>query len=223
MRTAIITGVSRGLGRALLPLALARFDRVLAIGRAVPPDVASPKLFHIRCDLADHADWHRILAKELPLQEDDEVVLIDNAAILDMLEIRQKAFEEKLETALRVNVLASAAISSALLNLTTRSGTRLSIIHIGTGASKRPIAGWGCYCISKAAAAMLHAMISAEHPDVKVLQIDPGAVDTDMQAQIKASTISASDSDDTRRLRNSMTKFEHPEIVAARIFSEAGL
>jgi benzil reductase ((S)-benzoin forming) len=180
-------------------------------------------LFHIRRDLADRTDWHRILAKELPLQKDDEVVLIDNAAILDILEIGQKAFEERLETALRVNVLASAAISSALLSLTARSGTRLSIIHIGTGASKRPIAGWGCYCISKAAAAMLHAMILAEHPDVKVLQIDPGTMDTDMQAQIKSANTSMSDSNNTRRLWSSTVKLEHPEAVASRIFSQAGL
>ena len=68
------------------------------------------------------------------------------------------------------------------------------IINISSGAAVSPYAGWSVYCTSKAAIDMMTKTIAAEQSavknGVKCISIYPGVVDTNMQDQIRSTSVS---------------------------------
>lgn len=182
LRVAIITGVSRGLGRALLDLAADAYDGVVAIGRSRPQTALGRKLSFIAVDLAAAGtDWETLLTGDRLIAAARELVFFDNAGVLALAATTGGDFPAALAEAFTVNVEAPAAIAGVL----ARWCEKLTIVHVTTGAARRPIAGWGAYCTSKAASAMLYDILALEQPAIKVHKIDPGAIDTDMQASIR--------------------------------------
>lgn len=65
-------------------------------------------------------------------------------------------------------------------------GRSATLVNITSGAARNPYVGWAAYCASKAAVDQLSRVIAAEEPDVRVLALSPGLVDTDMQALIRS-------------------------------------
>ena len=62
------------------------------------------------------------------------------------------------------------------------------IVHISSGAARRPIPGWSVYCATKAAVDQHALTVAAEAlPGVRIGAIAPGVVDTGMQAEIRSS------------------------------------
>ena len=62
-------------------------------------------------------------------------------------------------------------------------------MNVSSGAAHHPLEGWGAYCASKAALAMLTRQCALEAGDkgVRVYGFAPGTVDTQMQEMIRAS------------------------------------
>ena len=54
------------------------------------------------------------------------------------------------------------------------------IINVTSDAALEPYEGWGGYGSSKAAFEQVSAILAAEHPDVRVLVVDPGDMRTEM-------------------------------------------
>jgi NAD(P)-dependent dehydrogenase (short-subunit alcohol dehydrogenase family) len=183
MSVAIITGASRGLGRALATgLADAGWRLVLdardsaaleatqaAIGDAaiaVPGDVTDP--VH-RAALIAEAD--RLGGLDL---------LVNNAGILGPSP--QPALADYPASALRevyeVNVFAPLAL--AQLALRARVGM---IANITSDAAVEPYPGWGGYGSAKAAVEALSRVLAAEQPNVLVWAVDPGDLRTRMHQE----------------------------------------
>lgn len=222
-KTAIITGGSRGLGLALLEHAVRRFDDVVVIGRTPPPDELGGAPVHmIEADLgAEAIDWNALFRAEQAIVGAGELVFFDNAAVHQPTSVCAEDLGRKLADAVVVNLVAPAAIVGALLRLADELGARLTLIHIGTGAAVRPIEGWAPYCASKAAAAMLFDVIALERPDVSIRKVDPGVVDTAMQAAIRNGPDVPSRSY-FRRLKEEGA-LQTPAQAAARVFAELAL
>lgn len=212
MIVAMITGVSRGLGSALLARALLRFDAVVAIGRSLPHDIEPGSVIFIQADLADPSiNWPSQLDRLDVLQDADEIAFFDNAAVLPLLDTGSKAFPNTLAEAAAVNVHSPVAISCTLLQIAKRGNKRLTLIHVGTGAANRPISGWGAYCATKAASQMFFKVLALDQPWVRVLICDPGLVDTDMQRQLR-------EGERDLGSKPSMAGLVSPETAAAKIF-----
>lgn len=64
---------------------------------------------------------------------------------------------------------------------------------ISSGTVSLTFAAWGAYSSSKCALNSLSAHISLEEPDVTSVTIEPGRVDTDLQADIRAAGKDAMD------------------------------
>jgi NAD(P)-dependent dehydrogenase (short-subunit alcohol dehydrogenase family) len=80
-----------------------------------------------------------------------------------------------------VNVFAPLRlIQLALPALRKVSG---SVVNITSDAATEAYAGWGGYGSSKAALEHLSSVLAAEEPEVRVLSIDPGDMQTRMQQQ----------------------------------------
>src|SRR5256885_14025083 len=83
MHTAIVTGVSRGLGAALAAALLERDFVVLGVGRGSHPRLTGQRYRFVRFDLADAARVDETLAPELSAlasAKPTSVCLLNNAA-----------------------------------------------------------------------------------------------------------------------------------------------
>jgi NAD(P)-dependent dehydrogenase (short-subunit alcohol dehydrogenase family) len=181
--TALVTGASAGLGRALAAALTARGWRLVADARdagrladavatlprpdlvtAVPGDVADP---------AHRADLVAAVGPRLDL-------LVHNASDLGPTPLPLLADLEpaQLQRVLAVNVVAPHALTRALLPaLRTASGT---VLAISSDAAVEAYPGWGGYGASKAALDRLTAVLAVEEPGLRVHAVDPGDMDTAM-------------------------------------------
>ncbi|KAI9335905.1 hypothetical protein BDR26DRAFT_865330 [Obelidium mucronatum] len=59
------------------------------------------------------------------------------------------------------------------------------MLFVSSGAAAGPYAGWGPYCMSKAALNMLSSVFALEEPTLVSFAFRPGVVETEMQATIR--------------------------------------
>ena len=184
MRTALITGASRGLGLALAR-ALARRGWNLIIDardperlRAIRDELAS--LTHIAAIAGDVADpRHRDELAILARGHAGVDAVINNAGELGptplppLLDLDHDA----LARLFLVNAVAPLALVQRLRDQ-LKPGARL--VSVTSDAAVRPYPGWGGYGASKAALEQLSAVLATERPDLRVYWIDPGDLRTDM-------------------------------------------
>jgi NAD(P)-dependent dehydrogenase (short-subunit alcohol dehydrogenase family) len=182
MSKAIITGASRGLGRALArALAHRGYELILdARGAADLTAVADELrgLTEVRAipgDITD--DWHRgalIAAAGNRLD-----LLVNNASSLGPSPQPSLARYPLAELArvYEVNVIAPLALIQGALPLLGEGGV---VINLTSDAAVEPYPGWGGYGSAKAALDQVTSILAAEHPELRVYAVDPGDMRTDM-------------------------------------------
>jgi NAD(P)-dependent dehydrogenase (short-subunit alcohol dehydrogenase family) len=187
-KTAVITGASRGLGRALAraladdgyALVLgARDESALHAAAAGLPDgttvIAAPG------DITDPA--HRAALRQAAEDLGGPSLLINNAGTIGASPLPALADYPitELRDALEVNVLAPIALTQLLLpGLRRRGGAVLSIT---SDAAIEAYAGWGGYGAAKAALEQACNVLAAEENTVRVWWVDPGDLRTRMHQQ----------------------------------------
>lgn len=171
-RTAVITGASRGLGRALAH-ALAEDGWQLVLDardgealRAHAPTTAQL----VPGDVADPKHRQQLLAAAGP----GVGLLVNNASDLgpSPLPPLQDYPLDELRRVFEVNVLAPLALVQLLRPRT--------VVNVSSDAAVEAYEGWGGYGSSKAALDHLSAVLAQEHPEMRVLAFDPGDMRTDM-------------------------------------------
>ncbi|MDG4821786.1 SDR family NAD(P)-dependent oxidoreductase [Asanoa sp. WMMD1127] len=184
MTTAIITGASRGLGRALTGgLARAGWN-VIVDGRDAAALAAvgfDPGVTPVVGSVLDPG--HRAALIEAADRYGGADLLVNNAGILGPSP--QPALADYPIEALRevyeVNVHAPLALTQlALPTLRKRGG---AVLNVTSDAAIEPYAGWGGYGSAKAALEQLSRILSVEEPDVRVWWADPGDLRTRMHQE----------------------------------------
>ncbi|MGH3777685.1 MAG: SDR family NAD(P)-dependent oxidoreductase [Pseudonocardiaceae bacterium] len=182
MQNALITGASRGLGRAFAGSLVADGWQVVADARSATDLHAAaagwPKVTAIPGDITD--DAHR---RELVAAVGDRLdLLVLNASSLGQTPLPPLASyrSEELRAVLETNTVAPLLlVQLALPALRAAGGT---VLAISSDAAVEGYPGWGGYGASKAALDQLARVLAAEEPDVRVLAVDPGDMRTAMQA-----------------------------------------
>lgn len=194
----VITGHSRGLGAALAENFLRRGFAVLGLARSRSPDLdrlaannqeLAGKLHQVAIDLADTAAllaWLNGPALRDFLAPAKAVYLINNAGLLQPVGPLGTQDGAALARNVAVNVTAPMLLANALP--AAARGVDCRILHISSGVGRRPCAGWSVYAATKAALDH-HARSAAldEQATLRIASIAPGVIDTDMQAEIRAS------------------------------------
>jgi NAD(P)-dependent dehydrogenase (short-subunit alcohol dehydrogenase family) len=186
----MITGASRGLGRAMA-LAAAREGASLALcarGAEALEAVAEEcraqraEVIAVLADVSDARDVERFAATALERFAGIDV-LINNAAVLGPLPTPQltDAPSSALEDVLRANVLGPLRLTQAVIGGMLLRNRGL-VINVTTDAAVIGFAGLGLYSASKAALDALTRSWSAElaHTNVRVISVDPGDMNTVM-------------------------------------------
>jgi NAD(P)-dependent dehydrogenase (short-subunit alcohol dehydrogenase family) len=190
-RIALITGASRGIGRAVA-LAFAREGaHVLLLARTrktleeVDDQVRAQggKATLIPLDLAD-GQAIDALGPSLYERFGRLDVLVGNAAILGRLTPLTHIPSEHWERTLAVNVTANWRLIRTLDPLLRRSDAG-RVIFVTSGVARSARAYWAPYSVSKAALETLAKTYANETADspIKVNLIDPGATATRMRAE----------------------------------------
>ena len=186
MATALVTGGSRGLGRALVRALVERGWTVVTDGRdrealdRLAGQVRGPGRLSVEAgDIADVGHRRRLAARVEELGGGLDA-LVNNAGGLgpSPLPPLSRFPLEALEELYRVNVVAPLGLVQELLPALRRSGGR--ILNITSDAAVEAYPGWGGYGSSKAALDALSAVLGAEEAAVRVYAVDPGDLRTDM-------------------------------------------
>lgn len=186
MPVAIVTGASRGFGRALATslaadgwslvlnarhpeqLELARADCASRGGEviAVAGDVTSPD--------------HRVALIDSALSLGSLELLVNNASTLgpSPLPLLGNYSPDALRDVFEVNTLAPLALIQLALPLLTRSHGM--VVSLSSDAAVEAYEGWGGYGSSKAALDQLHRVLATEVIDVHFYAFDPGDMRTEM-------------------------------------------
>jgi NAD(P)-dependent dehydrogenase (short-subunit alcohol dehydrogenase family) len=190
-RIALITGASRGVGRAVALVFAREGAHVLLLARTrkaleeVDDQVRAHggKATLIPLDLADGKAIDA-LGPSLYERFGRLDVLVGNAGILGRLTPLTHIPSEQWERALAVNVTANWRLIRTLDPLLRRSDAG-RVIFVTSGVAHSGRAYWAPYSVSKAAldtVAKTYANESADSP-IKVNLIDPGATATRMRAE----------------------------------------
>ncbi|WP_313810365.1 SDR family oxidoreductase [Glutamicibacter sp.] len=180
--TALITGATGGIGRAIADL-LAPTHRLYLLGRNTQAlqQLADgyPQATVIEAELntgTGAADLAQVTGLD---------VLVHSAGVLRMGSVEQTMQEDWAES-FQVNVLAPVELTRALLPALRAAGGHVFMINSGLGL--RTIAGSGAYSASKFALKAFADALRLEEAEhgVLVTSIHPGRVGTDMQAQLHA-------------------------------------
>jgi NAD(P)-dependent dehydrogenase (short-subunit alcohol dehydrogenase family) len=180
MRNWLITGVSRGLGKALAEAALARGDTVIGTVREGDPHIAKGAgVFHrLSLDMRDPKAVQAAAARTFELVNRLDVVV--NNAGHGLLGPIESVSDSEMISLFETNVFGPVRLIRAVLPRlrAQRSG---HIINVTSIAGRAPNAGSGVYAATKSALECLSKALSQELAPlgIKVTAIAPGAFRTD--------------------------------------------
>lgn len=190
-RYALVTGASRGIGRAAA-LALAKAGaHVIILARTQGAleelddeiKAAGGKASLIAVDLADYAALNQ-LAPALEDRFGKLDIFIGNAGVLGELCPVTDIDKKTWDSTLGVNFLANWQLTTVLDPLLRQSdAARVVFVTTGTTESFKPF--WGAYTVSKAAmeAMALTYAHEVEKTNIRVNLMNPGATRTQMRAK----------------------------------------
>lgn len=185
LRSAVVTGASRGIGRAIAELLVRDGVRVFMLARTEDDlrnaarslsDLARP----VVCDITDSSAVERAVAQIASETDGGPDILINNAGIFPLSAIHALDASE-LERTLSVNVVAPFRFVRAFVP-TMKQRKAGIIVTIGSVADRSIFAENGAYAASKHAQRAMHEVLRQElqGSGVRASLISPGPTDTNI-------------------------------------------
>jgi NAD(P)-dependent dehydrogenase (short-subunit alcohol dehydrogenase family) len=183
-QAAIITGASQGLGFALARALAARgYSLVVDARRADRLAAAEAELAGLTRVTAIAGDvtdaGHRRRLVEAAAELGSIGVVVNNASTLGQspLPHLDDIDADTLRLTFDTNVVAPLALYQLALPHLSRGAV---VVNITSDAAVEGYPGWGGYGASKAALEQAGRVLAAEHPELRVLTVDPGDMRTEM-------------------------------------------
>ncbi|CAO3692538.1 unnamed protein product [Rhizopus microsporus] len=228
----IITGASRGIGKAATLQALTKFNaQVVAVARS------SDALKELADEVSkEHRDRLELVVGNVTKEETAKKAVdcaiekfghldsvIANAGVLEPIATVAEGSLEEWKRLYDVNVFSVITLAQAALPH-IRKSQKGSIVIVSSGAAMKGYRGWGAYGSSKAAVNHLASTLAVEEEGVTTIALRPGVVDTDMQATIRASGEKAMGQDHAKFVQlhsqGNLIKPETPGYVLAALAND---
>lgn len=214
-KAVLVTGASRGLGRALMEGFARAGARVVGVARggaeleaAVAPLRAAGLEAHaLAADVGDKAATYALAGAAQALVGPLDI-LVHNASVLGPTPLRlllDTACED-LAQVLEVNLVGPFRLTKAVVGGMALRGEG-QVLFISSDAARSAYPRWGAYGVSKAALEQLARSwaVELEGTGVRVLTVDPGEMDTRMHADAMPEA--------------DRSALARPEAVAARLLA----
>ncbi|AGA89255.1 dehydrogenase of unknown specificity, short-chain alcohol dehydrogenase like protein [Thioflavicoccus mobilis 8321] len=213
MPTALITGTSSGLGRALAELLGNRGWAVCGCSRR---GCDLPNVKDRICDLTDAAAVPATLTGLLTGVDRLELVVL-NAGVLGEIGLLTETPLAELKAVMDINLWANKTVMD-WLHAWGRPVDQ--VIMMSSGAAVLGNKGWGGYGLSKAALNMLAKLYAHEFPGTHIAALAPGIIDTAMMDHL-CDEADAAAFPALQRLRDARgtDAMPDPKTAAARILS----
>lgn len=194
-KTAIVTGASRGIGRAVslklasdgfIVIAAARADETKAAEYIAELKAISPESIYVPTDISVKEDRTRLIDTVYDTFGRLDV-LVNNAGVApterrDILEMS----EESMDRLLDINLKGTFFLTQYAASKMVANKTGDMIINVTSMSAYTASVNRGEYCISKAGLAMVTELFAARLAEygINVYEIRPGIIRTDMTATV---------------------------------------
>lgn len=194
MSVALVTGVSRGLGRAVAAGLAGRGWSLVVDGR--DPRTLGTAEEHLQGlvrpgahvvavsgDVTDPVHREAMAGAARALGGLD--LLVNNAGILGPSPLPPLTDYpiDRLRDVIEVNVVAPLALVQETIGLLRASPGGGRVVMVTSDAAVEAYAGWGGYGAAKAAVEQLAAVLAVEEPELRVWALDPGDLRTRMHQE----------------------------------------
>ena len=196
MKTALVTGGSRGIGLAIA-LELGRVGYAVAImatkaEEAYPQSAARLREAGIAYSwhagsIADSADRLRVV-DEVTARHGRIDVLVNNAGVApkernDLLQMTEASFDYVVGTNTKGNMFMTQAVARKMVETKTPG----VIVNISSCSAEVSSVNRGEYCVSKAGVSMLTRLYADRlaGEGIRVYEVRPGVIQTDMTAAVQ--------------------------------------
>jgi benzil reductase ((S)-benzoin forming) len=218
MKLFMITGGSRGLGRALCEQFSARDYKILEFSRSAPHE------YSIRMDLADPEKSRLTVADAIAFMDPaelEELIVVSNAGMLEPIGPASSKPPSDVLRNMNTNFVSAVLILTEIIAKFQAAACRKVIVNISSGAALKGRAGWSLYCAAKAGMEHFIRCVALEQqtqawPFIPI-NVDPGVIDTEMQALIRASSPSDFPDVDLFVQRKNQGLLAPPDRTAAAI------
>lgn len=186
-QTILITGATSGIGLHLASKLYQLGNQLIACGRSqqLLDQLAAehPGMATYRCDLTDEAQ-RRELAHWAIAQYPSLNIVINNAGIMQLVDLTQPVDSAKVMTELTTNLLAPIHLGNLFVEHLQRQPVA-ALVNVSSGLAFTPLASVPVYCATKAA---LHSFSVSQRyqlrdTSVRVFEIIPPAVGTNLGHQ----------------------------------------
>lgn len=181
-KTALITGISSGLGRGLAEILLEEGWTVYGISRRKPEQLTGERFFFRSLDLS-HLESVATGVLDLVRGAASFNLVVLNAGVLGGIRDMRESDLDTLRSVMDVNLWSNKVLLDTLFSLHIPVQR---VVAISSGASISGARGWCGYGISKAALNMMIKLYAAEVESTHFLSLAPGLVRTAMQEYINA-------------------------------------
>ena len=200
MRTALVTGGSRGIGLSIVKeLGLHGYRVALMATRPEEEYPESTEIlrkagvdyFWFSGDISNSEDGKRVVLQALEALGTFDV-LVNNAGVApkvraDLLTMTEESFDYVIGTNTKANMFMTQAVALQMMKQPLHGDKRGTIINISSCSAEVSSVNRGEYCVSKAGISMLTKLYADRlAPEgIFVYEIRPGVIRTDMTSQVE--------------------------------------
>ena len=201
-KVALITGASRGIGRAItLEMARCGFDCVInyvrnaeaanEVKKAV--EAAGQRAYLVQADVGQSADRRKLVEESLGAQGRIDL-LVNNAGVapdkrVDLLEATEESFDRVIGVNLKGPYFLSQLVARKMIEqVQSEKSAHPKIVTISSVSAYAASVNRGEYCIAKAGLSMMTKLFAARLAEfgINIYEIRPGIIETDMTGPVKA-------------------------------------
>lgn len=216
----IITGCSKGLGRALTELLTEKKENfVVGVSRSALDQ--KENFLPVSLDLGDIPAVTDNLKKIFPAGEFQRIVLINNAAWIGEIAPLGNLDANGIQGIYNLNIISPAILLNEFVKQYKNKEAEKIVVNISSGAASKAIDGWSGYCSTKAALNQLSLVAEEESKlknyGIKYYSLSPGIFDTEMQDIIRSSSVENFSRAEIFRSYKNNGELSDPDDVAGKI------
>lgn len=199
---ALVTGASRGIGRAIaVALGQSGWDVVInyrgnveaAQAAAQEVETAGGRAFPIQADIGNAGEREKLVQETLDRCGRIDL-LVNNAGMAprqraDLLQMSESSYDEVMGVNLKGPLFLTQHVAKIMIELLQQEKINNPIIiNMGSMSAYTASINRGEYCISKAGMGMMTALFAERLAEYGILvyEVRPGVIDTDMTHVVKA-------------------------------------